>query len=296
MTIPILEVKNLIKDYKKLRAVNDISFAIKPGICFGLLGPNGAGKTTTIEMIEGILKPTSGDILYKGHPRNRTFKQEIGIQLQKTELPRYLSVEETLKTFHMLYDNQHSLSTVIEICHLEEILQRDNRKISGGQRQRLLLGLALLNDPELLFLDEPTTGMDPQARRYLWDIVKEIKQRGKTVILTTHYMDEAEILSDELIIMDQGKIIAQGSPEALLQQYCPNISVFILKEHLKDEMLSHLPWKAIPHPDSYELQVTHVETCLKTLIELDIDLSEITIRHQNLEDLFLNLTGKSLRE
>jgi ABC-2 type transport system ATP-binding protein len=166
---PILEVKELKKYFPEVKAVDGISFAIEPGICFGLLGPNGAGKTTAIEVIEGILDPTAGEIYYKGKKRGHSFKNEVGIQFQNTELPQYLTIKETLQTFRNLYDRKAELDYLIKTCRLEEILDRDNRKISGGQKQRLLLAMALANDPELIFLDEPTTGLDPQARRHLWD-------------------------------------------------------------------------------------------------------------------------------
>ncbi len=176
---PILETKDLKKYYPEVKAVDSVSFAIEPGICFGLLGPNGAGKTTAIEVIEGILRPTGGEIFYKGKRRGNSFKNEVGIQFQNTELPQYLTVKETLLTFRNLYDRKADVSELIETCRLEDILKRDNRKISGGQKQRLLLAMALANDPELLFLDEPTTGLDPQARRHLWDIVHRIKAKKR---------------------------------------------------------------------------------------------------------------------
>ena len=208
----ILEVKNLYKYYPGVKAVDDVSFSIPYGICFGLLGPNAAGKTTTIEVIEGIQKPDRGIILYKGKHRDHHFKQEVGIQLQHTELQQYLTVKEILLTFRNLYSRRANLDELVSLCYLEEIVDRDNRKISGGQKQRLLLAIALANDPELLFLDEPTTGLDPQARRHVWDIVQSIKKKGKTIILTTHYMEEAQTLCDVVAIMDHGKIIAMDSP------------------------------------------------------------------------------------
>ncbi|PKL77470.1 MAG: ABC transporter ATP-binding protein, partial [Candidatus Melainabacteria bacterium HGW-Melainabacteria-1] len=219
---PILEVRDLVKQYPGLRAVDGVSFAIEAGICFGLLGPNGAGKTTTLEMIEDTLSMSSGEVLYKGRPRDAHFREEVGIQFQSTQLLQYLTVEETLRTFHSLYSRQADFNRIMEICQLQEIRARDNRKISGGQKQRLLLALALVNEPELIFLDEPTTGMDPQARRNLWDIVQAIKAQGKTIILTTHYMDEAQILCDRVAVMDNGRILTMGSPRELIQTHCPH--------------------------------------------------------------------------
>ena len=216
----LLEVKHLVKTYKTLTAVDDVSFAIPKVICFGLLGPNGAGKTTTIEMMEGILSATSGEVYYKGSPRTSTFREEIGIQFQHTALLSFLTVRETLKTFQQLYHKTADIDSLLATCNLLDIQNQYNDKISGGQRQRLLLALALVNQPELLFLDEPSTGMDPQARRNLWDIVLNIKSQEKTIVLTTHYMEEAQLLCDEIAIMDYGRIIARGSVADMIRTYC----------------------------------------------------------------------------
>jgi len=217
---PLLEVRHLVKTYKSLIAVDDVSFAIPKGICFGLLGPNGAGKTTTIEMMEGILSATSGEVYYKGSPRTVSFREEIGIQFQHTALLAFLTVRETLKTFQKLYHKTADIDSLLATCNLLDIQNQYNDRISGGQRQRLLLALALVNRPELLFLDEPSTGMDPQARRNLWDIVLNVKSRGKTIILTTHYMEEAQLLCDEIAIMDYGRIIARGTVADLISTHC----------------------------------------------------------------------------
>ncbi|MBT5835738.1 MAG: ABC transporter ATP-binding protein, partial [Hellea sp.] len=190
----MLEVFNLTKSFRSLKAVDDVSFSIPKGSCFGLLGPNGAGKTTTIEIIEGIKKPTTGKILYKGKERNSNFSSEMGIQFQTTALMDYLKTYEVLKLFSKLYRHTKSIDELIEICQLDEFLGTYATKLSGGQRQRLLLAIALVNDPEILFLDEPTTGLDPQARRNFWSLIRNIKKNGKTILLTTHYMEEAELL------------------------------------------------------------------------------------------------------
>ena len=216
----LLDVRHLVKTYKSLTAVDDISFMISSGVCFGLLGPNGAGKTTTIEMLEGIVAPTSGDIYYKGGPRTGSFNEEIGIQFQNTALLSFLTVRETLKTFQQLYHKTADINSLLTACNLTDIQHRYNDRISGGQRQRLLLAIALVNQPELLFLDEPSTGMDPQARRNFWDIIIDFKAQGKTIILTTHYMEEAQVLCDEVAIMDCGRIIASGSVNDLINRYC----------------------------------------------------------------------------
>ncbi len=216
----ILEIIDLEKSYNRHKAVDRVSLAIPTGICFALLGPNGAGKTTTVEMMENILAPDAGMIVYKGGERDRTFNQEVGIQFQHTELLSFLTVEETLRIFAAFYPRPLPVKEVMALCMLDNIRNSLNHKISGGQRQRLLLGLALLNDPELLFLDEPSTGLDPQARQHVWEIILDMKQRGKTIVLTTHYMEEAETLCDTVAIMDRGRIIEQGSPRGLIEKHC----------------------------------------------------------------------------
>ncbi len=290
----ILEIRDLVKTYPEVRAVDGISFTIEKGTCFGLLGPNGAGKTTSIEIIENIIPMTSGEIIYKGAERTPRFFEEIGIQLQITELPQYLTVQETIETFRNLYNERADLDELIEICNLREIIDRDNRKISGGQRQRLNLALALANDPELIFLDEPTTGLDPQARRYLWDIVEKIKAENRTIVLTTHYMEEAQILCDTIAIMDLGKIIAIGSPAELLSQHANKTTIIIRGEHYTEEFCE-LPCECFEIHGGVEIQTDNLNYCLQSLMEKRVDLSNITVRSQNLEDLFLKLTGKELR-
>ncbi len=215
----ILKVDRLVKRYADNTAVDGVSFSVHEGTCFGLLGPNGAGKTTTIEIMEGILAPTSGQVRYRGAPLGERFRAEAGILFQKTALQDFLNVRQTLNLFRGLYDHGLSVDEVIRLCALEKLLKRDNKKLSGGQLQRLLLGVALVNDPAILFLDEPTTGLDPQARRRFWELVESIKAQRKTIILTTHYMEEAQLLCDEIVIVDHGRIIAQGAPQALLRQH-----------------------------------------------------------------------------
>ena len=291
----ILEIQNLIKNYGSIHAVNDISFTIREGICFGLLGPNGAGKTTAMEAIEGIIKPTSGDIYYKGKKRDPHFSEEVGIQFQSTNLLSYLTVEETLKTFQNMYSRKTSLDEVISMCHLQDILKQKNDKISGGQKQRLLLALAIINEPELIFLDEPSTGMDPQNRRNMWEIIKSIKKQKKTIILTTHYMEEAAYLCDEIAIMDHGKIIAQGSPQELIKEYTKNVTIIMPRSHI-DEIPPCLSESYYEIENYIEFQTDDTTTCLKELINQNIDLNDVTVRSPNLEDVFIHLTGRSLRE
>jgi ABC-2 type transport system ATP-binding protein len=291
----ILEVKNLVKTYEELIAVNDISFSIQPGVCFGLLGPNGAGKTTAIEVIEDIIPPTSGEILYKGKPRSSSFREEVGIQFQHTELLSFLSVFETLKTFQSLYHKSNDLDKLIELCHLQEISNQPNDKISGGQRQRLLLALALLNNPDLLFLDEPSTGLDPQARRNLWNIVQKVKEKGKTLILTTHYMDEAQYLCDEIAILDYGRIIAQGSPDELIEKHCEGATIILPQKNFHVP-LNQLSMSYHEVRDKIEIQTDNINASIKKLLSQNVELTEMSIRSPNLENVFLNLTGRQLRE
>lgn len=292
---PIIEVKNLCKQFGKVKAVDDISFNIPKGICFGLLGPNGAGKTTTIEMIEGITPHDTGEILYNNQPRRDNFSQEIGIQFQHTALMDYLTVEEVLDLFISFYRNTRPKPELISLCELDEFLDRPANKVSGGQKQRLLLAVALLNNPELVFLDEPTTGLDPQSRRNFWRLVEAIKGEGKTVILTTHYMEEAEQLCDQLVIMDHGKIISEGSPQDLLKQHFGFSFVRMKLEHF-DVNRPDLT-ETISEDDHWvEIQTYSIDKTIANLIKHDLPLDSLQVRNPSLDDLFLKLTGHTLRE
>ena len=290
---PILQARNLIKKYPEVTAVDGISFEVHRGHCYGLLGPNGAGKTTTMEILEGITTPDSGEILYRGAPVSANFRHEIGIQFQATALLDYQTVIEALQMFAALYDKTRDLDELIELCHLQDFIQRDTRKLSGGQRQRLLLAIALVNDPELVFLDEPTTGLDPQSRRNFWHLIESIKQAGKTIILTTHYMEEAYRLCDQIAIVDKGRIIIEGKPDDLL------------REHFAASVI-RLPPSAIsqPHglpPDirlvegQYECFCDDVPATIARLEKLGVGLGDCHISAPTLEDLFLKLTGHALR-
>jgi len=291
----ILEVKNLVKQYDGVVAVDGISFNLPQGVCFGLLGPNGAGKTTTIEVIEDVIPPTAGEVLYKGAPRTTSFREEVGIQFQSTALLNLLTVRETLETFQNFFRNTAPVEELVKLCRLGEFLDQYNDKISGGQRQRFLLALALINRPELLFLDEPSTGLDPQARRNLWDLIQGIKAEGKTIILTTHYMEEAQYLCDEVAIMDYGKIIARGTPAELIRRHSRGITVVLPRNRFGLEAKDFaLPIREVK--DTIEIKTDDVNQCLEQLISHGIDLSDITVRTPNLETVFLNLTGRKLRE
>ena len=295
MMEPILEVKNLVKKYDKVVAVDGINFALRQGICFGLLGPNGAGKTTTIEVIEDVISPTAGEVFYKGTARTPSFREEVGIQFQSTALLNLLTVRETLETFQSFFKKTATVDELVKLCRLAEFLDQYNDKISGGQRQRFLLALALINRPELLFLDEPSTGLDPQARRNLWDLIQGIKAEGKALILTTHYMEEAQHLCDEVAIMDYGKIIAQGTPAELIRQYSRGITV-VLPRHRFTLDANRFPLPVREVKDTLEIKTDDVNQCLEQLISHGVDLSDITVRTPNLETVFLNLTGRKLRE
>lgn len=292
---PILETFNLYKVYKDTVAVDDVSLKVYPGICLGLLGPNGAGKTTSIEIIEDIIEPTSGEVHYKGKARNPAFREEIGIQFQHTSLLNYLSVKETLLTFASLYTDPENIDSLIENCDLSQILARRNNKLSGGQQQRLMLALALINKPNLIFLDEPSTGLDPQSRRNLWSIVEQIKSEGKTVILTTHSMEEAEYLCDEIAIMDQGKIIAEGSPEHLIQTHCGNNSIS-LPFTFDLELLADFPCEWQVDKETVRFECEDVYGVIGHLSNMNISLAGMSISSANLEDVFLRLTGRQLRD
>ncbi|MGI9262161.1 MAG: ABC transporter ATP-binding protein [Woeseiaceae bacterium] len=289
-----LEAKNLVKHYPEVLAVDDVSFSVREGICFGLLGPNGAGKTTTVEIMEGVTPASSGEIWYYGTPAGKRFREEAGIQFQNTALQDYITVRETLEMFQSLYDRRADLGHIIEQCSLGELLDRDNRKLSGGQRQRLLLGVALVNRPRLVFLDEPTTGLDPQARRNFWELVKSIRDEGTTVILTTHYMEEAEILCDEIAIMETGKIIIQGKPDELLHQHYKNVIIELPIAEFSGD-LSSLEHRVLETQGVIEIETNNVNDTLRELASLTSGLNRMKIRQPNLEDLFLDLTGHSLR-
>jgi ABC-2 type transport system ATP-binding protein len=293
MTIA-LEARNLVKHYPGVRAVDGVSFSVQEGICFGLLGPNGAGKTTSVEIIEGVTAATSGEVLYYGKIAGERFKQEAGIQFQNTALQDYITVRETIEMFRTLYKRQADFDELIEQCSLGDLLDRDNRKLSGGQRQRLLLAVALVNKPRLIFLDEPTTGLDPQARRNFCDLVQDIRAAGATILLTTHYMDEAQVLCDEVAIMDGGQIITQGTPEALLQKQYDGLIIELPISDLTDSLpgIEHIVHENL---GIIEVITTDVSKSLQQLTPHVSDLNQIKIRQPNLEDLFLDLTGHSLR-
>lgn len=289
----LIEAINLVKTYPGVRAVDGISFAVETGCCYGLLGPNGAGKTTTMEMIEGITEPDSGQILFQGRAADDGFAEKIGIQFQTTSLHDFQSVRETLEMFASMYQQSADIDELIALCQLEEYTERDTRKLSGGQRQRVLLAVALVNDPLLVFLDEPTTGLDPQSRRNFWTLIENIKRAGKTVILTTHYMEEAYRLCERIAIVDHGQIIIEGEPDELLREHFHG-SVIRLPEHaLPDGYAEPASVRLVDH--EYELFTDDVQGSLAELESAGFRLDACRIIAPTLEDLFLKLTGHSLR-
>lgn len=294
-TTPIIQVNGVSKRYGKIDAVDNLSLDIPEGVCFGLLGPNGAGKTTLIEIIEGIIPAGRGEILYRGRPRTAAFRENIGIMFQQTALLQFLTVEETLSTFRALYRESFDLEALIALCYLGEVRGRMNDKISGGQRQRLLLALALINQPAVLFLDEPSTGLDPQARRNLWDIIESIKKQGKTVILTTHYMEEAQQLCDRIAIMDHGRIIAQGAPNALIEKHARGFAVMLPFEN-RGRLAVDAGVAMRRLNDRMIIEAEDLNFILKQLMDAGVDLSRIDVQPPSLETVFLNLTGRGLRD
>lgn len=287
----IMRIENLKKNYGNVQAVDGISFSIPEGICFGLLGPNGAGKTTTIEMMEGILSPTEGKVFFRDREIDNNFKQKVGIQFQNTALPEFITVKETLEMFRSFYPNPRSIDEIVEICSLSDIIDRDNRKLSGGQRQRMLLGLAIIPHPEMIFLDEPTTGLDPQARRNFWNLIEKIKAEKTTVLLTTHYMEEAEILCDQIAIMDHGQLIEIDTPENLLTSHFNGAVVRVPHYGDRDLQVDGGSVKG----DFLEITTKNLDITIKDLLGKKLNLEGLTIKKPNLDDLFLKLTGSSLR-
>jgi len=290
----ILQVSSLVKRFGDLTAVNDVCFEIRTGTCFGLLGPNGAGKTTTIELMEGIKTPDAGKILYHGEPLGAQFRNEAGIMFQNTALQEFVTVREMLVQYSRFYPRTADIDQLVKEYSLGEFLHQDTRKLSGGQKQRLLLAMSLINLPKILFLDEPTTGLDPQSRRNLWERVRQVKAEGTTILLTTHYMEEAYELCDEIAIMDHGRIIAQGAPDALLAKHFDDVVVQIPEEDIPPQV-GEAEFEATYRNSNAHIVTGDVNRTIEKLLSLEIPLDRLRIRARDLEDLFLELTGKELR-
>lgn len=303
-----LRVRALRKAYDDVVAVSGLDLEVPAGECFGLLGPNGAGKTTTIEICEGLTARDSGDVEVLGmrwETDARALKQRLGIQLQETQLSEKLTVAETVRLFRSFFDDGPTPERVIALVQLEEKARSRVGTLSGGQKQRLALACALVGDPQILFLDEPTTGLDPQARRQLWELIEEFKRAGRTILLTTHYMDEAERLCERVAIMDHGKVIALGSPRELVA----SIGVEHVVEFSADgaQRLDLAELRAIDgvrdvraDNGSVRMQVTAlhraVPALLAELVRLDVRLTELRTHSATLEDVFVTLTGRHLRD
>jgi ABC-2 type transport system ATP-binding protein len=295
----IIEVKNLTKKYGDLTAVNSISFVVHQGETFGILGPNGAGKTTTLEMMEGLKGITSGDVVLDGHNVRheiRTVKSLIGVQLQSSAFFDGLNLKELLVTFASLYGREVDPLVLLKQVQLEEKAKSKVKELSGGQKQRLSIAVGLVNDPKVLFLDEPTTGLDPQARRNMWDLVTQIKKQGKTIILTTHYMEEAEVLCDRIAIMDEAKIIALDTPLNLLKQSDVAAQItFHTDKPCPIEHLRALPGVKEAKNEDHTIRIisTQPEKTLPALFSHSADcqtsIYDLQLRQATLEDVFLAL-------
>jgi ABC-2 type transport system ATP-binding protein len=302
-----LRCAGLWKRFADVTAVNGLDLEVFAGECFGLLGPNGAGKTTTVEILEGLTPADEGMVEVLGQQWNstdeRALRERIGVQLQETQLAEKVTVVETLRLFRSFYKRGHSVDQVIQTVALEEKRNARVGKLSGGQKQRLAVACALVGDPELLFLDEPTTGLDPQARLSLWDVVDKFREGGGTVLLTTHYMEEATHLCDRVAIMDHGKIIALGTPIELIESLgADQIIEFRVTKEIPDDVLTSLP--AVSHlhkrDDDYSLTVVEMGVALPALLEeikrQQSELVSLTTHQATLEDVFVSLTGRMLRE
>ena len=313
-----LRCAGLRKRFADVTAVNGLDLEVFAGECFGLLGPNGAGKTTTVEILEGLTPANEGTVEVlgqqwnsggkarwseSGSDRDRALRERIGVQLQETQLAEKVTVVETLRLFRSFHKRGHSVDEVIQTVALEEKRNARVGKLSGGQKQRLAVAYALVSDPELLFLDEPTTGLDPQARLSLWDVVDKFREGGGTVLLTTHYMEEATRLCDRVAIMDHGKIIALGTPPELIESLgADQIIEFRVTKEIADDVLTSLP--AVSHlhkrDDDYSLTVAEMGVALPALLEeikrQQSELVSLTTHQATLEDVFVSLTGRMLRE
>jgi ABC-2 type transport system ATP-binding protein len=304
--------RNLVKRYADVKAVDGLDLEVRTGECFGLLGPNGAGKTTTVEILEGLQEPTSGEVEILGR-RWKTdeawLRERLGVSLQETFLPERLTVREILALFRSLFAHGRSVDAAIDLVALREKEHARYAALSGGQRQRLAVACALVGEPKLLFLDEPTTGLDPQSRRMLWDVVLAFKKEGGSVVLTTHYMDEAERLCDRVGVVDHGKMIALGTPKELIDSLGGSQIVEITIGDAAEEALAALAdalrtRAGVQHARAQVgrvvLTVTELHVALPdVLAELrarNLDLTNLSTHHATLEDVFVTLTGRALRE
>jgi ABC-2 type transport system ATP-binding protein len=304
-----LKCTGLVKRYGAVTAVNGLDLEVKTGECFGLLGPNGAGKTTTIEILEGLLQPDAGDVVVLGEhwgQNDETLRERLGIQLQETQLTEKLTVEETVRLFRSFFRRGPTVDRVLAMVELESKRSSAVGKLSGGQKQRLSVACALLGQPDLLFLDEPTTGLDPQSRRQLWEILERFRAEGGTILLTTHYMDEAESLCDRVAIVDHGKVIALGTPVELIASLGAEHVIAFAVAHNRTppdlEVLKRLPGvhDARAEDGTMLLTATEVHLAVPSLLSAlnrdNLELSLLTTHSATLEDVFVSLTGRHLRD
>ena len=302
----VIHVSSIRKTYGTTVAVEDVSFDVNDGEIFGLIGPNGAGKTTTMECVEGIRRPDNGTIRVLGLDPVRdvyALQERIGVQLQQAQLQKRIKVWEAMHLWATLYKKPTAIGDhLLEQLGLAEKRNAWFMTLSGGQKQRLFIALALINDPEVVFLDELTTGLDPQARRKIWDLVRDIRTRGKTVFLTTHLMEEAERLCDRVAIIDRGRIIDIDQPQRLVDKYCPERSVTLATADAHaTESLSRIPGVEVTKPGDSQYTIRGVGDRLVTdvircLSENHINVTDFRTETPNLEDVFLKLTGHSLRD
>jgi len=300
-----IRCRDLVKRYGKVTAVDGVELEVESGECFGLLGPNGAGKTTTVEILEGLLEPDAGEVEVLGHSwreRRGPLRERLGIQLQDTRLGEKLTVVETLTLFRSFYRQGLEPQHVLALVDLEEKRNVWVRKLSGGQLQRLSLACALISDPEVLFLDEPTTGLDPQARLNIWGIVANFRARGRTVLLTTHYMEEAERLCDRVAIVDHGRVIASGTPAALVGSLgAAQVVEFEAASEIDADALARLEGvRAVAREEgAVRLTVAELHRAVPALLDelrrRNVELSRLATHHATLEDVFVSLTGRRLR-
>lgn len=305
-TSPAIQCRALVKHYGQLRAVDGLDLQVRSGECFGLLGPNGAGKTTTVEILEGLLSATGGTVEVLGrtwHHHGHLLRQRIGISLQETNLSDKLTVEETLRLFRSFYHSGPNVEELLDLVSLTDKRQSWYSKLSGGQKQRLAVACALVGDPEILFLDEPTSGLDPQSRRQLWGLIETFKSQGRTVLLTTHYMDEAQRLCDRVAIIDRGKVIALGTPRELIQSLGgTEVVEFTCEGPIDESRVKALPGvhAVKARPDGVSLTVEQLHKTLPMLLaylqQAGQTLTSLSTHHATLEDVFVNLTGRQLRD
>lgn len=300
-----IEVNSLVKKYCNLTAVDSISFNVKKGEIFAFLGPNGAGKTTTVEILECIRKPTSGKAVVLGFDilkDEEEIKKRIGVLPQDFNTFARLTVKENIEYFAGMFGSSVDADSLIKLVDLEDKRNEQYRKLSGGLKQRLGVAIALVNDPEILFLDEPTAGLDPKARHEVWDAILGLKQKGKTIFLTTHYMEEAEILADTVTIIHKGKIVADGTPQKLIERH-GKLSLLILKKTDKAAipLIETLGLTAQYDKETRDVKVTlnhanSISEVVRALCTKQIDFGELQLKKSTLEDVFLNLTGEKLKE